>query len=262
MYYETTLSLMEEIKKLVSEAKELPLGNELEMIFENEKSDINPRLIYDIKEVKEHFYQLMVHCTEAHSIYIDFMEKSLNNQGSMETKQEYLYNFNWEITLALSRLVSLIMYSDIKYNDIKNYYETLLNEYKLSDAYFFEKNMVQTCSQYARYNNINEGIYNNPDFNLRPIVIRNDFNDELFISGGKILNPNYSLYLASNLWQFNMAIIKSFNYLDQKHPDFEKYNKQLMEGWLRFFKLLDLLGHTAESIGRLYSVFIHVKLKI
>lgn len=250
-----------EIIKLVSEAPELPLGKELESIFTMQDALSKRDSVFKPSNSKKLTLEFLGNLSKCYRSYVGVLKEKLKPDFDENQKTQYIYEFNNLTSLAFVNLIDLLRSVNIGPDDILNYYETLLTELKLGDAYFFEDNILQTCMQYARHNNIMAQIYNNPEINLRPISFRVSTNEH-FIHAGRIINVEYSHLLAENYWAIthNTLLANSLLPTDVE-KDFTKYQNQLMEVWLYFFKLLDLLGHNWDSIGRLYSVYHYIQTK-
>lgn len=250
-----------ELIKLVSEAPELNLGKELESIFTMQDALSKRDSVFKPNNSKKLTLEFLGNLSKCYRVYIKVLKLKLNPDFDENDKVEYAYEFNNLTSSAFVNLIDLLRSVNIGPDDILNYYQTLLTELKLGDAYFFEDNILQTCMQYARHNNIMAQVYNNPDINLRPISFRVSTNEN-FIKAGRIINVEYSHLLSENYWAITHNTLIAHSLLPSDiEKDFTKYQNQLMEVWLYFFKLLDLLGHNWDSIGRLYSVYHYIQTK-
>lgn len=245
-----------EIAELVKNAPELDLGNEMQQIFERQNKINYITTLYNKDILKPITQEVMEHLAKCYQLYLGISRLKEKAEGFSDTEMlKYGYKFNYEFSIALSKMVDLVRAAGINEYDILNYYDTLLTQLKLKDAYFFEDNILQTCLQYARHNNIGDQIYNNPMLSLRPIKYKFE-GSENFLKAGRILNPLYANLFAENCWatSYNL-LLSSSNIPENIESDFERYQNQIMESWLHFFKLADLLGHDWDSIGRIYSVY-------
>jgi hypothetical protein len=192
--------------------------------------------------------------SEAYSRYTWALDKISNNDNEFDgnLRMNYLLNFNLAMGESLYALSILVTSANIDESSVINYYETLLKERGLYDAIFFNGHPIQTVMNYARNNNIMAQVYNNPDLNLRPIKLGVHQGDN-FYKGGKIITPVYTQIYGEQLWQVTHALnsLSSIPALS----DTQKYQESIMELWLQFFKLMDLLGYCWDSVTRVYSVY-------
>lgn len=248
------------LAEIVKEAKELPFGDDLETIFklQNEIDYVNSS-VYNRKLTKKIGYDVVHSLNASYHIYVSMHNLSLKAEKVDSVQKDLLHSFNYEIAKSLNSIIRLLSSSNVGYDDVKNYYQTLLTELKIADVYFFKDNLMQTCMQYARYNNIMNMLYNNPDISLRPVVISGPVPDE-FLRGGRILNRVYLELMRKYYWEFTSQLFLALNKLPtdiEKH--FDVYQNQLMEAWLHYFAILDFLSYNHDSVGRLYSILYHIK---
>ncbi len=176
---------------------------------------------------------------------------SLNQIDNKDKEIESLvYETNLSDGKCLFTFIELLCLSGIGFNDVKNYYESLLVNLKLDDAYFFADNMSKTCTAYARHNNIQDHLYNNPEINLRPRHLPGEVN-ESFILSNRIFDIVLLDILAKDLWKIMLHLGNALNNI----KDSKKYQIELMESFLRLFKSFDMVGHNADSTGRVFSVY-------
>ena len=250
------MDLIEKVKL----APELPMGNELETIFkfQNEIEYVNT--LFSPVHIKKMGNKISYYLSEAFEYHYLMIHGVNNNVPDINNKAlELIYKTNLSYSKALNALIKFMASCNIGPDDILNYYETLLNELNLSDAYLFKENTLQTCMQYARHNNIQERIYNNPDINLRPIILDKPVDDN-FIKACRVKDPYYLSLLSQQSWMVTYSIQRSFAQLPTDiEKDSDPFQKKVMEVWLYFFKLMDLLGHNDDSIGRIYSVYYYLK---
>mgnify|MGYP000995098795 CR=1 FL=1 len=226
----------------IKQIRELPLSEDyLITMFnlQNEVYYVNSSE-YNRKLIKKIGHDLISNLCDAYHVFRSFNESTLKPL-SERNNMHLLIDFNICLSKALATMIRLMSASNMGRDDIANYYETLLKELKLYDAIFFNKDILNTATQYGRHTNIMDHIYNNPDINLRPSVMGKDVFDN-FVKGGRILNPSYfQIYLNKN-WELTTKIINALNKLpNDNESDFSNYHLQLMESWLHFFSLLDFL---------------------
>lgn len=229
----------------IHDIPELELGNEFQQMFILSKNLTPGERVADLNT-----FQLVLGKT--YNVYHDMLiitQTVPPNEIDDKVNLNYCIDFNFHTSLALDNLIQVMIKANITPDDILNYYEALLTEINLK-GFLFPENILLTCMQYARHNNIMAQIYNNPEINLRPSRLM-DFPDN-FYRGGKVIDPVFDRLLSLQLWEIIYNITRYVS--DEGKEELDKH-KKLMEVWLQFFKLLDLLGHDFDSVGRIYSVF-------
>jgi len=245
-----------DIKEWVAKAPELEIGKELEQIFDKQLTCSYLPSTFNRDVSLKVSRELTTSIAKCYQLYMGILKSKANPDLFDEAQlTDYTYKFNYEFALSFSKLIDLLRTANVNTDDILNYYETLLTQLKLSDAYFQPEDILLTAMQYGRYNNIVEQVYNNPEINLRKLNLKINL-PENFLKAGRIIDPVYGQILAEGCWALTYNILISDTYLPVDiEADFEKYQNQVMESWLYFFKLADLLGHDQDSMGRIYSVY-------
>lgn len=184
------------------------------------------------------------------------MATQLTTINKVDGVNNLVYITNLHTGAAIKSYIEFMNNFLIDFPSMVNYYEKMLEDKKLKDTYFFEDKMIQTVLGFARYNNIMGMIYNNPEINLRPRHLPKDVDDQ-FIKAGRILNPILLDFVSRDLWQltcYGSLALGRINNLKEAHL-------KVMEGWLYLMKVMDMMGHNWDSLGRVYSVYKHYKLK-
>lgn len=258
------------IKRSVEEARELFGGDELREIFSFAETHFKKEDLGKLDLISKALNEFSWSLNLPYKSYKVNLKHWLSGELNVEEKLHYVYQFNLDLSKTLDKLINVMVLSNVGPDDILNYYETLLKEWKMEDAFLFEKDVLQTVCQVSRYHNVLLKIYNNPDVNLRINVYREEIkamgisDSESFIKGGIILNDGFLGLLIQQMWDITYNINKlqlTFQDIELNPDTIDLFHKQLMEIWLHYFRMLDLTGHDANSIGRLYSVINHIKIK-
>ncbi len=253
-------------------------GKGLEKIFDLQKDLINryigieklPKYPIDIdsKEhqvlVKDFISRILEELAEGFESYLAMMEAKENNLENRDKPKEqidlipHLQNFNEEVSDALHFMVELFIYCNISPDDIAKYYQQLLEELNLADAFYFETDLLGTALSYARHCNIDRAIYNNPEYRAIPIILDKDLEDE-FLRGGRKLSIPLEDEHRKQLWDITYSFNLARNMLKNKAwkqtemmTDQSRFQLQLMEGFLHFMRYLDFMGMTTESVFTIY----------
>lgn len=257
-----------EVRNLVEKAPELDISNELSQIFTLGKSCIDPADIGNLDKIRLALHDMTKNLILPWDCYKFNLIIFINNDNkTSENKIKYLFQFNYELSKTFDKLINLMVLSNVGADDILNYYETLLTEMQLKDTFFFPENALQTITQFSRHCNILLKIYNNPEVNLRPNIYNEEAKSlgigdaESFIKSGRILNDGFLGLLTQQMWDTSFYFNKLALLMDNYDPstDQKTFHLFLMEGWLHYFRMLDLLGNDWDSIGRLYSVINYIK---
>jgi hypothetical protein len=250
-----------EIQQLVKEAPELDFGNELSQIFIKQSEISYISSVYDPRVNRKTMLSFLGNISKAYGLYMGILMAKANPElYDGYDKNKYLYNFNFEIATSLANLIDFVSSVNIGEADINNYYENLLTQLKLDEGFYFPNATLKTCMAYARLQNIRDQVYNNPEVNLRPVV-RYNGKDDNFIKAGRIIDEVYANILQLNCWAISHnSILSNLMIPKSIEQSFDQYQNQLMAIWIFYFKLLDLLGHDDDSVGRIYSVYYYSQL--
>lgn len=247
----------------VQKALELGINTELKEIFNHNYRRLTENEL-QLDRVPHLMLQLISSFAKTKDLFHNaWVEKK--DKGKIEFMGEYIYNLNYSISLSFDYLVTLMNISNINDEDILKYYKTLMSERDLTDAYYFEDNALKTVMCFARHNNIERHVYNNPDINLRPSIHFEQSTyaaGENFLKPGRIVNDIYGELIWKNTAEIIHHISKSylkFLNIQSVESDVSEYHKEIMEVWLHFFCLMDLWGNDYDSIGRIYSVINYIK---
>lgn len=198
---------------------------------------------------------------ESHLEMLDGWEENMQKNNTPNEKVDlipHLQNYNEEMADALHFMVELLIYCNIMTDDIANYYRQLLGELNLDEAFYFETDLLETILQYARYCNINRELYNNPEYRAPLLISDKDLKDE-FLRGGRKISTTIADEHRKQLWDITYSFNIARNMLKNKPwkqtemmTDQTRFQHQLMEGVLHFFRYMDFIGMTSESIFTIY----------
>lgn len=250
---------MSRIKQLVKDAPDMPIGAirlELEWLFEKQSTISYVSSVYKPQVHRKLALLIMGNLSNIRNLFYKKL-KSIEESAFTDKQvvnEEFTYNANFEVAKALSNFIDLMSATNINPDDIKNYYETILTALKLDDAFMFDSTLA-TAIQYGRYCNIQDHVYNNPEVNLRPSVRTFDLVDS-FNRGCRIVNHGYLTILDKSLLDNSFSLIEAYKVLPKSiEGNFDPYQNWVMESWLQFIKLIDLLGLDVDALCRVYSVY-------
>lgn len=256
---------MNSIEKLLKETPELgveTIGKELEVIYKMQAEISYVSSVYKPTVHRKLVLLITGNLSTIRSLYAKKLTSLLEPQvtDKLISGNNYQYNINFEIGKAIGNFIDLMSATNIQPDDILNYYETLLSSLKLADAYLLGDNILGTAFQYGRHCNVMARVYNNPEVNLRP-AIRDIPTDDDFFKACRILNEGYKDVMDKCLLDTSFSLIEAYKLLPKSiEGNFDPYQNWIMESWLQFIKLLDLLVVDNNSFGRLYSVYYQSKI--
>ncbi len=263
--------------------EEVPLlivmeGKGLEKIFELQKILLDhytaieklPKYPIDIDSkinqvlIKDFISRITEELAEGFESYEEMVEgwesnlQFLKNTEEQEDLIPHLQNFNEEIADALHFMVELFIYCNIGPDDIAQYYTRLLQDLNLYDAFYFKTDILGTTMQYARHCNIQRNLYNTAEFNSPKVISDKDLKDE-FLRGGRKISTTIADEHKKQLWDITYHFNLARNMLKNKAwkqtqvmTDQKRFQYQLMEGFLHFFRYLDFIGMDSDSIFTIY----------
>lgn len=151
-----------------------------------------------------------------------------------------LLDINNQLGSSIKIFIKILGKSGIEIEDIFRYYDRLLNELNLADAYFFESNLLKTIFCFARHINIqhdNMG-YERVSFNI-PVTP-----DNAFTKGCRLVSEE----MRFAIFQSNMLVCQQLITTLSHTKDPELFQMQLMEALIHIFNYYDLVGLSEESL--------------
>lgn len=259
--------MIEEKIKQLAKIPDLELLQELQEMFKLSWDKDKKGEPKDPVIIAGYLHALPLLLGEGAGNYLRFLDKveqhSLINIPE-KGKLQYLYEFNLGNGNLLRNLVGLTLASKLNNQDIYNGFIGLCNNYQVD--YLIHENQLNTITNFSRFINIQQQVYNNPDVNLRPIVqyqVSKEFDlpaDELFLHAGKIVNQSFlGLYhrYVFNILMCCHELNRSLN-LGEIELDNQIYNEKIVQLWANIFAMLDGLGHDWNSIQRIYAVTFNI----
>lgn len=172
----------------------------------------------------------------------------------------HLQNFNEEIGDSKHFLLETFIYINISAEDILDYYDVLLKKLNLHDAFWYGgKDLLKTCLALAKHINVHEGLYTS-DYRIGAytIIPDNELKDE-FLRGGRSVSIPTLERLEILMWRVTYCLNISRNYLKNKPwkqtemvTDSNRFQISMMEAWLAYYRVLDFIGMTPDSIFTVY----------
>ncbi len=256
--------MIEEKLKQLAKIPDLELMQEFPEMFKIAWDDRYLVPEGDAEVIGGHLNNLMISLGKTAGIYTRFLDKveQLTLFAIPEKdKLEYLYSFNLSMGKSIKHLIDLTLFSKLNNQDIHNGFTNLCNQYQV-EYFITNEHQIQTLTKFARFVNIQQQVYNNPDVNLRPIVhyqAHKDFDlpaDELFLSAGKIVNGNYLLVYHRHIFNIMMCcseLSRSLE-LNEIKQDNKIFGEKVLQLWVNIFTMLDGFGYDWNSIQRIYIV--------
>lgn len=199
--------------------------------------------------------------------WFDIYEGMVRTQSSHGDKSgliKTLYMTNQKLGQSLHYLVSLLYYSNINPSDILSYYNDLMTDMNLKETSFVDGDVLATAMKYGRYCNLADHIFNNPYLPRNKFI--NQPTDD-FIGAGRIITPEVCEIVKTQLFELLYYCTRIDINFTNGNPlqisntiDIKELHLKVMEIWLHFFKLTDLLGYEETHIGRIYMVTNHLNL--
>jgi hypothetical protein len=244
--------------KRLTKITDLELMSELSEMFEIASKKPNEGTIQDgIKE-------LILSMGEASSIYcrfLDDLESKRISEIKEQRRMDYLLAFNTSIGNLLGALVRLTLKCKLNNQDIHNGYTNMCNNYQVED-YAYPNHQLQTLTQLSRFINIQSQVYNNPEYNLRPMIYLQhaaEFDiaeDEKFLIGGRIVNHSFLTLLHKYIFDINIANhwLHWAWMKGEFEDDNEVFSSKVLNVWVCVFVMLDALGYGWDELQRVYAV--------
>ena len=258
---------MEKELKALAKIPDLELLAELEEMFkltwEPDMKDILGDRLAISRTIDSIHYQLGMAGT-IYTKFLDKVESSTIQSIAENQKLSYLYELNSTMGYLLRELVYLTLLSKMNNEDIHNGFTNLCHDYQ-SEHFITEMQQLQTLTKFARFVNIQQQVYNNPEINLRPIVhyqAQKDFDlpaNEPFLQAGKIVNISFLQLLHRYVFNLTLCTYELKRSLDlgEMKLDNKIYSGKVLQLWLNVFTMLDGMGYDWESIQRIYAVTIN-----
>ena len=253
---------MENKFKQVGLARELPLTEELYEMFKigfhkgiGMNNNHIPKILLAIGNMAITYGRMLDNVND----------KAITNISS-KIQEKYLYDINFEMGNILINCIGLSINQKLNNADIHNGFVNLCENFEMPEL-IYKDHEIRTLVDFSRSMNIRlHHIYNNPDISLRPIVsITKDDSfskpsNDLFFTGGKVIDDSFLPVL--NKMAMNIVMVCSL--LTESLEAGESADKKVTEEriinlWVTVFSLYDLMGHSWDSIQRLFSVTINFK---
>lgn len=255
--------MIEEKLKQLSKVKDLELQQELQDMFRIAWDAIDKTHVEDGLAIYSRISSLPLTIAKSAWYYQRFLDKVEQHtipQIPEKEKLEYLYSFNMSMGHTLKCLIDLTLLSKLNNQDIHNGFVKLCRDRNIESL--VSSQQIDTLMSFARYVNIQQQVYNNPDVHLRPIVhfqAQKDFDlpvDEPFLHAGKIVNQSYLTVYNQHIVNILMCIYELHRSLivDEIKLDREMYSEKVLQLWVNVLAMFDGLGHDWNSIQRIYAV--------
>lgn len=259
---------MEKRLKALAKIPDLELMAEFEEMFKKTWEPDMKDIIGSHLAIRNAISQIHYGLGEVASLYCRFLDKVEQVtifQIPDNEKLRYLYDINLSMGNVVMELVKLTLLSKMNNRDIHNGFTNLCNRYQ-SEYLVTEEHQLQTLTKFARFVNIQQQVYNNPEINLRPIVhyqAQAEFDlpvDEPFLLAGKIVNQSFLGLLHRYVFNVTMCtyeLVRSLE-LDEMKLDNQVYSEKVLQLWLNLFAMLDGMGYDWNSIQRIYTVTLNI----
>lgn len=264
----------------IKEVKPILWGEELSSIFKGQNELISlitigveglpkPPIDLSTKEsqilIRDFINRTTEELSEAYAVYeemVNLNDSSTKDDETFNKLKSLLYNFNEKISDSLHFLIELLIYSNIDEDDIQRYYDILLGELNLKDVILFE-NMGKTIFAYARHINVyHNQLYHGSELKRKPFL---QHPEDQFLQGGRLLNADMLEIVKTFSWDIVHNLQLAAGFLKNKawkntfsEIDIDSYHKQIMEAFLSYFVLMDILGYNEEGLARIYAVKNHI----
>lgn len=165
---------------------------------------------------------------------------------------ENLVKLNKRIPKLVKDIIKISLKINIHSDDIARYYEKLLEEQNLMDAYFFSKNQLKTTMSYSKHLNIyGDSVgFQHLSFN---IISQMPHQDRVDTQAGRLISDEVNQIYKLQMWDLINSIL-SFKQLISDESSMTNIHLQFMECWLYLFKLLDSMGCTDDSIFGMFNL--------
>lgn len=189
---------------------------------------------------------------EASDSYSKVIKAYLEERDSVVLIRKGLQDCFIELADSMHFLVELMIFSGIDHSDILAYYEALLTQRNLEPL--LTGDGLTTALNYARHNNI----FDDPIRVARSLSWKVEFNStlEFNIKLSEDLLPLVDLDCWSTVKKLLMSgnLLKKRDWtVGEKNMSLEEYHYSLMEAWLSFIKLCDLIGLDNKAIYIFYE---------
>lgn len=256
--------MIEDKLKQLAKIPDLELMKELEEMFSIAWEDRYAVPVGDADVIGKHLNQVLLSLGNTGGIYVRFLDKveQLTLVAIPEKdKLQYLYDLNYSVGRMLRHLIDLTLFSKLNNQDIHNGFTNLCNKYQV-EYFITEEQPIQTVTKFARFVNIQQQVYNNPDVNLRPIVqyqAHKEFDlpaDEPFLVAGKIVNQSFLGVYHRHVFNIMLCAyeLHRSTELDEIKKDNQVFSDKVLQLWVNVFALLDVMGYDWNSIQRVYKV--------
>lgn len=188
---------------------------------------------------------------ETSTQYQQVVDEYKNNPDRGSVLPKLLNETFIEFADALHFVVELLVYSNIEPEDMLAYYEALAAQRNLD--FFITDDALTTSDNYAQHTNVFDD----------PIRIARKLAVPIQLDHG-IIEPRVSdeleLVVQLGLWEAVRAFSMTGNLLKkrdwsvaERETPLNAYNLKLMEAWLYFMKVANLMGFTAKSLYYYYE---------
>jgi hypothetical protein len=222
----------------------------LELIYKDIKEKYPDIKTWDYSfEAKEglgiHILEILGSLTQAYRFYDNNLQFGViaNSDDFLPQMTDNILGLNNILGKSLKDIISILIHANIDSDDIMRYYEKLLNERNLQEAYFFEKNILKTVFCYARHCNIYDSEF---------FISRSNFKipikpDTTYNRAGRVLGIDIQIIISNSIGQITNELFRT-----RELGDFNSFQHGLMGIFLRIMALYDLLGLEEESLLEIY----------